>query len=189
MSASANKKRLSKEDWLVLALDAVAKDGVALLRIDRLVKEVGVSKGSFYWHFEDREHFIQELLEYWHEISSLVLNELIDTSLPPEEQIRQLITAVYIEGRVDYESAVRSWAIQDPAVRPYVEKTDRYRHAYIKNLFENCGFDPTEAELRTRVLSSYLALEGAVFDRLTEEQHRANIDRLHSLVTAPLKDA
>ena len=47
------------------ALDILADEHNALIRIDDLVKRMGVTKGSFYWHFKDRSDFLSQLLDYW----------------------------------------------------------------------------------------------------------------------------
>ena len=64
MVQSGNKPRLSRETWLAEALKVLAEDPTHL-RVDQLAERLGVSKGSFYWHFENREAFVRALAEYW----------------------------------------------------------------------------------------------------------------------------
>ena len=67
-SRQSNKRsatRLTKDEWLAQALDTLSKRGKSRLTIDSLVAKLGVTKGSFYWHFENRADFIQQLMEYW----------------------------------------------------------------------------------------------------------------------------
>ncbi len=61
MSAKNPVKNLSRKEWLEKALSIVSREGAAKLRINNLVAEVGVTKGSFYWHFKDREDFVRSL--------------------------------------------------------------------------------------------------------------------------------
>lgn len=57
--------RLTREEWLAKALEVLARKGVAGMRIDALSKALGVTKGSFYWHFKNRDDFTKNLLDYW----------------------------------------------------------------------------------------------------------------------------
>ena len=66
-----NKKRLSQEAWLALALDTLANEGRALIEIDYLASKLGVTKGSFYAHFRDKKHFVHEVAKYWADTSTL----------------------------------------------------------------------------------------------------------------------
>ncbi|MBF91631.1 MAG: TetR family transcriptional regulator, partial [Rickettsiales bacterium] len=62
--------RQSKESWLNAALKALASGGIDKVRVESLAKNLGVTKGSFYWHFKDREQFLDELLNFWAEQST-----------------------------------------------------------------------------------------------------------------------
>ena len=57
--------RLSKEEWLARALEVLGKKGAGELTIESLARHLGVTKGSFYWHFRDRADFFRQLIEYW----------------------------------------------------------------------------------------------------------------------------
>ena len=60
-------QRLSRQDWLENALATLSEKGQAGLSIQDLSVALGVSRGSFYWHFEDRDDFVHALLEHWYE--------------------------------------------------------------------------------------------------------------------------
>ena len=70
--------RYSREDWLHKALEVLAAKGPSQLNIGALCKALGVTRGSFYWHFEDRKDFIHELLELWHEEYTARMPEFIE---------------------------------------------------------------------------------------------------------------
>ena len=75
-----SSSRLSREKWLMRALDILAEEHNALLRIDDLVKRMGVTKGSFYWHFKDRDDFLTQLLDYWiHEFNEKVSETFLNS--------------------------------------------------------------------------------------------------------------
>lgn len=92
MTAKNPVHNLSREEWLEKALGIVFREGAAKLRIDNLVKEVGVTKGSFYWHFKDRQNFVHRLIDHWHERYTLrVSDALDDLEGPAAEKLRKLL--------------------------------------------------------------------------------------------------
>lgn len=66
-AAKSTKARLGRAEWIEAALDALARDGAAGLRVEPLAKRLGVTKGSFYWHFKDRNALLAAALESWAE--------------------------------------------------------------------------------------------------------------------------
>ena len=66
----STKPKLTRKNWLEFSLDLLIKEGNAKLRIDTLVQSMGVTKGSFYWHFKDRDDFILKLVEHWTLVSN-----------------------------------------------------------------------------------------------------------------------
>jgi AcrR family transcriptional regulator len=175
--------KLSKEEWLTAALEAVSRDGGAKLRIDALVKELGVSKGSFYWHFKNRKAFMHDLIEYWHLRSTLVVSDNLDQSqAPPEQKLQALVEMVFVEELTRHDLAIRSWAIQEPAVRAAVKRTDLYRMNYVRALFLGIGFAPEDAEFRAQVFVSEATMEGAVFDRLPKSARKQRARKFYELL-------
>ena len=60
--------RLSADDWAQAALDLIAEQGVAAVAVEPLARRLGVTKGSFYWHFPSREALLKAALERWEQI-------------------------------------------------------------------------------------------------------------------------
>lgn len=178
--------RLGKEAWLAAALEVVARDGGARLRIDTLVQEMGVTKGSFYWHFASRGAFVTELLEYWHQQSTLHVPEsLQNLEGDASEQLLQLITVIVAEKLTRHDLAIRSWAIQEPGIRPLVRRTDVFRLSFVRNLLAEMGFSEMAADVRARVLVTYMAMDGSIFDPLSQKKRVEYIKNIHAMVTRP----
>ena len=59
------KSRLSREHWIEAALDALGEGGVGAVAVEPLAARLGVTKGSFYWHFPSREALLVAALERW----------------------------------------------------------------------------------------------------------------------------
>src|ERR1700722_18720926 len=107
--------QLSAKDWLDQGLRTLAESGYTALKAEPLAKAMGVSRGSFYWHFADIGAFHAAILRHWHEVAAPAAN---DTLLP------FLLRRVFGE-RLSLENAVRSWAAVEPAAKAAVQAIDR----------------------------------------------------------------
>lgn len=172
--------RLGRDDWLSQALEVLAKDGQAGLRIQALCSELGVSRGSFYWHFKDRDDFIHAMLDYWHHEYTMPIPDMVEAAGGTgEEKLKRLLQMVYEIDRTRYDLAIRSWAVQDSAIAKAVQRTDRFRLAYIRALFAEMGFTAHELEVRTRTCLSYITLEKGLFDRISQRQRIDLVEDVH----------
>jgi AcrR family transcriptional regulator len=171
MSAKSPVQHLSRGEWLEKALNVVSREGGAKLRINNLVAEVGVTKGSFYWHFKDREDFVRSLIDHWHERYTLRVSDYLDAfEGSAEEKLRKLMEMVFVEQLSRHDLAIRSWAIAEPKLQTLVKRTDEHRMSYLRMLFRGMGFDEQAAELRAHVFLGYAAWEAALFETMTKSE-------------------
>jgi AcrR family transcriptional regulator len=148
----AKSKRLSRDDFLSRALEVLSREGESELRIDRLVSALGVTKGSFYWHFEDRAEFVRSLAEYWERWSTdRAVEELGDVEGDPKAVLRMLHELVNREDLARYDLVMRSWATHEPEVARIVESVDRTRLDFVGRLFRQLGYRGNDLDLRTRL--------------------------------------
>lgn len=165
------KKKLSREEWLERALDVLSSSGGAELRIERLVADVGVTSGSFYWHFKNRETFIRSLIDYWHEEYTLTVSDYLNTlDEGPYEKLQTLFEMVFVNNLTRHDLAIRSWAIADPKLRPLVKRTDEHRLKYLHMLFTGIGFSDESADMRSRVFLGEAAWESALFEKMSKSR-------------------
>lgn len=144
--------RLTKTDWLDHALATLSAQGFTALKADTLAQSLGVSRGSFYWHFEDLAAFHGAVLERWLQVSVVaVVDRLDQQDLDPEAKLRALVETA-ANGDRAMEQAMRSWAFSDPTVAPLVADVDRQRVAYITSILRALGFDAEQAGKRALVL-------------------------------------
>lgn len=170
-------RRLSKDEWLARALEATAKRGVTKLRIDALVASLGVTKGSFYWHFRDREDFVKSLAQYWARTSTdVVVEELSRAERDPRVQMRRLMELVVREDLSRYDLAMRTLATQEPGVAAVVRRVDRTRMATVRSLFAEMGYRGRELETRTRIFVGYMSLEHGIYPRESKKERLASLE-------------
>lgn len=176
---------ISREEWLKKALDVVSREGGAKLRVNNLVKDVGVTKGSFYWHFKDRDDFIRKLIDYWHEQYTVTVSNYLDEyEGTAEEKLRKLMEMVFVEQLTRHDLAIRSWAIAEPMLQKLVKRTDDHRLSYLQMLFQGIGFSKDEADLRSRVFLGEAAWEAALFETMTKPQREKKAMSFFDLLVA-----
>jgi AcrR family transcriptional regulator len=142
-------EQLSADDWIKAGLKALAKSGFTALKADPLAKAVGVSRGSFYWHFADLGAFHTALLKRWREIAADQI--IADVEAGSDEPLKALLRRTF-GARLDLERAVRNWAAFDPAAQGAVRAIDRRRLDYIETLLEKRGLTPATARARAQIL-------------------------------------
>lgn len=174
---------LSRDEWLEKALDVVSRAGGAKLRIQSLVAEIGVTKGSFYWHFKNRKDFILSLIDYWHEAYTLTVSNFLDNyEGSAKEKLRTLLNMVFVQKLTRHDLAIRAWAIEEPSIRPRVKKTDDFRLAYVCNLLTEIGFDEEAADFRARVFLGEASWEGWRSDDLTTAQREKKAEDFYAMM-------
>jgi len=164
------KIRLSRDNWLALALDVLAEEGRSKIEIESLAKRLGVTKGSFYAHFSDRRDFVASVAFYWADtLTATVLDNLSKTEEKGEKKLLLLMQTIKNHELEKYDIVMRAWALDEPLVAEQVEKVDRVRFEYIKSVFAEMGFTGDELETRSMVFQVYHslsnALQGSFFEK------------------------
>ena len=154
--------RLSREDWVRMAYKMLSENGARSLNVEALAKRLGVTKGSFYWHFKDRAELLEGVLGRWH--VQLVIERTEASGGSPTDRLRYMLNIVMNARRPgrggSLELAMRSWARRDPRVAEVVESVDIRRLEYTAGLFKECGYSDAEAEARAMLLFSYIFSQG-----------------------------
>ena len=156
--------QLTRDDWIEAGLAVLVAEGVEQVQITRLSRDLGVTRGSFYWHFESREALLDALLAEWRARNSDVMLAALEASQGLDAGILELFSVWVDHLRFDprLDQAVRDWARRAEPVRVIVAREDDNRVGAIARFFERFGFEPTEAFIRARVIYfvqvSYYAL-------------------------------
>jgi AcrR family transcriptional regulator len=144
--------QLSARDWLDQGLKTLASSGFTALKAEPLAKAMGVSRGSFYWHFADVDAFHAAVLKHWHEVAVEQIIAGIEALPPGQSPIAQLLRRAFSR-KPALESAIRSWATLSPVARAAVRGVDRRRLGYVESLLEASGLSPGTARARAQILS------------------------------------
>ena len=159
-SAKAPRISLDRDAWIKGAIAILAEHGVERLRVEVLATRLGVTKGSFYWHFKDRRDLQDAVLDFWKE--GRIRDIRKQTQAQPGGEAAALLHTieVYASARnrkgIAIEGAVRDWARRDPQAAAVVEEVDAERLACACRLFLACGIKEEEAQARSLLLYAYV---------------------------------
>ena len=173
---------LSVKDWLDLGLKALTTHGFTALKAEPLAKAMGVSRGSFYWHFADIDAYRAAILKHWREVAAEQIIADLEEHRGDEPPLHRLLRRSFGD-RLALERAVRSWATLDPVARKAVESIDRRRLGYVESLLEQSGLPQDIAQARAQIL--YWAFLGfALSDKpLSGARQVAILEQLFSLAS------
>jgi len=162
----AQAPTLDAAAWVDAALDLLAEGGVDAVRIDPLAKRLGVTRGSFYWHFKDRQALHDAMLKEWRKRASYRIGARIESrAATPAERLRQTLALPHASPRskraAAIELAIRLWARRDAAAAKAVAHIDDVRLTYYATLFSEMGVPAAEA--RRRAFMLYAALMGQAY--------------------------
>jgi len=143
--------RLSRTDWLDFALTTLAEDGYDALKANRMTRRLGVTRGSFYWHFGSVEDFTKALIDHWSERTTDALIEDVRREGSSADQLRRLMRQA-LRSTARLERAVRSWATVDPHVADLVAEVDGRRIAFAADLLTALGVPTSAVGMRARLL-------------------------------------
>ncbi len=143
--------RLEKNDWLDFALTELAEKGHGALKAQTLAAGLGVTRGSFYWHFEDLDAFKRDLIARWTDRTTEELVHAVVRDGDAEAQLKGLMSRAFRSG-ASMERAVRAWATADAHVSQLVSAVDWRRIRFAEQLLSALGVAPAEVGPRARML-------------------------------------
>ena len=100
---------MDREAWLGAALEVLQSEGVGKVNVVRIARDLGVTSGSFYWHFKDRNDLLRGLLDFWISSQTEEILEKLDQGTP-SDRLLKLMEILTLGEEVRYEVAVRAWA-------------------------------------------------------------------------------
>lgn len=170
-----DSRRVSKDQWLSTALQLFAKTGEGGLRVEVLARTLSISKSGFYYHFKDREDFLQQLLAYWaHEYTEVITKNSLLLLAPARQRLMAISTEVFELNLTEFDAAMLTWANKDPRVARQVRKVTDMRLAFAGKAFAELGFEGDDLEMRRRVFIGHLSVERQMFgpNKKAARRHR-----------------
>ncbi len=147
----SDAKHLLPEDWADAALVAIATSGVDKLSIERLASSLGVTKGSFYWHFTDRAALVVAAAEQWERLGT---DDVITTmaAIPdPRQRLRSLFEVSFGDRQLGPTDTALSARANDPVIGDIIRRVTAKRVAYLESIFDEIGLSGPTARRRARL--------------------------------------
>lgn len=147
--------KVTREDWLNVAMDVLISDGVEKVKVLTLAERLDVSRSSFYWYFKSRQELLDSLLELWEATNTAAI---VHQTTSPANTITQacfnffkcFVDPDLFNSALDF--AVRDWAKRSGKVRRILDQSDQTRISAIEEVFRKFGYDDTDALTRARIL-------------------------------------
>jgi AcrR family transcriptional regulator len=181
MVKKSEPENLTRQAWIDRGLLLLSDSGVEAVRVEPLAKLLGVTKGSFYWHFKNREDLLEALVQAWIDLETDGIIKQVDALEGDAKHKLLVLFELAVQDYGQIENAIRAWATIDTKIAAIVAAVDQRRLDYTRDLFLQIGFTPFEAIVRARLV--YYALIGGftigtqqdLADRLAEIRHQYEI--------------
>ncbi len=168
---------LTRENWIDFALQRLTEEGIDKVTITGLARELSVTKGSFYWHFKDRDDLLQAMLTRWEQTGSkLVFGEVERVGGDAVRRLKHLSDIVIRRygDQLNLELALRDWGRKDLKIANILRQEDEKRIDYISGLFVEIYGDVKVAEAKAWLLFSLFVGE-IIIAAPMKEQSRENM--------------
>jgi AcrR family transcriptional regulator len=153
------QSRLGPDDWARAALSAIAESGVAGLSVEPLARRLGVTKGSFYWHFATRDAVLEAALTLWEDEGTTEVIAILERLPTAAERLRMLMHLAFAEEEGGRLLLALSAASDDPRIKTVLERVTERRLDYLIRLFRELG-QPRPIAVRSamRAYAEYVGL-------------------------------
>lgn len=157
------KLQTPRDAWVEVAMQALAAGGPEAIRVEVLAKQLGVSKGGFYWHFDDRGALIEETLDAWEQSGTEQVIATVEGGPgDAREKLRRLFEmAPAAKGLFAVELALRDWGRRDRGVAERLQRVDARRLTFLRSLFAE--FCPDPDDVAARAILAYSLFVGSYF--------------------------
>src|SRR5579884_1377291 len=146
--------RTPRSSWIEQGLRSLGVGGPDAVRIEKLAQALGVSKGGFYWHFQDREALLGEMLDAWERVMIDEVIERVEAGGGDARAKLRRLSRLAGSGDelVKIDLAIRDWARRDKAVARRLRRIDNRRMDYMRSLLRDFCGDDDEVEVRCLLL-------------------------------------
>ena len=145
----ADLKSVRAEDWYFAGLEALKEQGLEGLKLRLLSDRLGVTTGSFYWHFENVQDFHQKLLDHWISWDTTKTAAEAKHASSPLQRLEQLIEDKEL---LQYDDPIRLWARSNGLAARAIARADKMRVRRVSQILMDIGFDADVAMKRAHVI-------------------------------------
>ena len=178
MKSNNKKKSLNPEDWELATLDVIAHQGVGAVAVEPLAKALGVTKGSFYWHFTNRKDLIQSALKRWRIDDQLLIKDRIFSLNDPQDRLKAwlFLSAEPSQSHLVYATLLADR--QHGFVAKVLKEVTLERLNYLQKAYQETGMNEVDAKqqslLAYSVYVGYLHMAKTLHGTLKDNENIQN---------------
>jgi AcrR family transcriptional regulator len=177
-------KRLTRDDWLKAAL-SLCEGGIHGVKVAPLAADLGVTTGSFYWHFKNRRELLEALLSYWErEMTDGAIDAAKRYEGLPADRILNLMETVMVEHLARYDLPIWHWAQSDTYADRVFQRVLKKRFSFAAWMFSEAGFSKEQAEIRGRMMVIYMMGESTLIPE-SMAKRKEFLKLKHAILTEP----
>lgn len=153
-SKAKPRPTLSREAWLSAALTVLEKHGIANVKIDRLSKQLKVTRGSFYFHFQGLKDLLASMVHEWRTRNCLPFQRLAGQNIEDGQAFFDMVAGVWVKEdpfSPKLDLAIRDWSRSAPALAREVALIDELRIDLLTRAFLAMGYPEDESVVRARI--------------------------------------
>jgi AcrR family transcriptional regulator len=185
--------QLAARHWIEHANELLIDENIRGVQIATLCKRLGVTKGSFYWHFKSRQHLLEAILEAWRKKNTLNVMNRIVSVLTPLRSLRGLLSLPRRPNSIKgarVELSVRDWSRRDDSTFRSLQEIDVIRLRGFEQLFRRMGFAAKDARARAYVAYAVMMGDSILKDTIADEVDTESfLSSAVALLTTPLTPA
>jgi AcrR family transcriptional regulator len=182
---SSPRRGVSKAEWLEAGLSALGDGSVEGITVERLARSLGIAKAGFYWHFENRDDLLRQILDHWiHETTEVITGNAQLLELDPRGRLLAAAEIILDYDLGSLDPAIRQWALRDRSAARAVKRVNKLRLDFVRGAFNELGFKGDDAEMRAMLFVVYHSSEPSVFREISRKRRRELIDRRIDLLTS-----
>ena len=149
---------LTASDWAEAALQLIAEKGLGALTVSSLASRLGVTKGSFYWHFAGRSELLAAALDRWEQRTTSETMRALDAITDHRRRLEVILTAAAQPPRARSLYAALAEASEDPVVRAVLNRVASMRISYLELCYRHLGLPAAEAQ--SQAVFAYASYRG-----------------------------
>lgn len=144
-------QKLDRQDWVQAGSEALIEHRIEAVRVEPLAKVLKVTRGSFYWHFKDRDDLLETILQEWeiHNTSDIIDQVEAMAGSPKQKLLNLFEIAAQVDDRL--EKAIRVWGVNDERAAVAIARVDQQRLDYLQTLFRQTGYSRKDAKTRSQL--------------------------------------
>jgi len=157
---------------------------VSEISIGGLARSLGISKSGFYWHFNNRDDLLDQLLNHWnHEVTEVITQNTELQTLDPKVRLRRAAEIIIDNDLVRFEIGIRQWAMNDKRAAQAVRSVNRRRLDFARQALGEIGFSGDDLDMRAMLFVCYHTWETPMFPEISRKRRRELIAKRIALLT------